>query len=98
MPIEHTDEARERIGRIFRYLRELNLHRNPAKRRIQDQRWYLALDDLPDHRSIARVTVDVTADSDQAEAESLPPYLIKVDRPTLTRPPTPPEILAEWFE
>lgn len=88
------ESARGRLAQVFRYLRELNLHRNPAKRMIQDQAWRLSLDDLPDHPSIQRVTVDITAEGD---GDSLP-YLLKVDRPKVTRPPTPPEILMDWLE
>src|SRR5262245_42334003 len=42
-----VEDARERITRVFRYLRDLNLHRNPAKRLIQDQLWRLPLAQLP---------------------------------------------------
>lgn len=91
------EHARERITKVFRYLRELNLHRNPAKRLIQDQPWRLSLDDLPDHPSIQRVTIDITTDGD-GEAETTPPYLLKVERPKLSRPPAPPDALSEWLE
>lgn len=92
-----VEQARERIAQVFRYLQELNLHRNPAKRLIQDQPWRLSLNDLPDHPSIQRVTVDTTSDVD-GEGEATPPYLLRVDRPKLTKSPTPPEVLADWLE
>jgi len=78
-------------------LRELNLHRNPAKRLIQDQPWRLALNELPDHPSIHRVTVEITGNGN-GESDTTPPYLLRVDRPRLTKPPTPPDVLAEWLE
>jgi hypothetical protein len=90
------DEARERITQVFRYLRELNLHRNPAKRLIQDQPWRLLLSDLPDHPAIQRVTVDTTGNDE--EGGGTLPYLLKVDRPTITKAPAPPEGLADWLE
>ncbi len=92
-----VEQARERIAQVFRYLRELNLHRNPAKRLIQDQPWRLFLNDLPDHPSIQRVAVEISGAGD-GEGEAAPPYLLKVDRPRLTKPPTPPEALADWLE
>ncbi len=90
-------QGRERIAQVFRYLRELNLHRNPAKRLIQDQPWRLSLRALPDHPSVHRVTVEVARNGD-GDDETPAPYLLKVDRPRLTRPPAPPETLADWLE
>ena len=92
-----VDQARERIRQVFRYLRDLNLHRNPAKRLIHDQPWRLSLNDLPDHPSIQRVTIDVTKDPDDEE-KTASPYLLKVDRPRLSRPPAPPDSLSDWLE
>jgi len=57
----------------------------------------LSLPDLPDHPSIQRVTVDITRDED-GERDATPPYLLKVDRPKLTRPPAPPELLGDWLD
>lgn len=96
---EHTVElARERIAQVFRYLQELNLHRNPAKRLIQDQPWRLSVNDLPDDPSIQRVTVDTTSDVD-GEGEATPPYLVKVHRELLDRVLRRAEALRlEWLE
>src|SRR5687767_11649877 len=91
-------EARERIAQVFRYLRDLNVHRNPAKRLLQDQPWRLLLDGLPDHPAIQRVAVDATAEGPEAEGEAAPPYLVKVARPQLTKPPAPPDVIADWLE
>lgn len=92
-----VEQARERIAQIFHYLRELNIHRNPAKRLIQDQPWRMSLDDLPDHPSIQRVTVEIAGEEDDT-GDATPPYLLKVDRPRLTKPPTPPDVLTDWLE
>jgi very-short-patch-repair endonuclease len=93
-----ADQARERITQVFRYLRDLNIHRNPAKRLIQDQPWRLSLDDLPDHPSIQRVTIDTASDGGEDGQTTQPTYLLKVDRPRLSKPPTPPEDLLDWLE
>src|SRR6266849_10947039 len=93
-----ADQARERIAQVFRYLRDLNIHRNPAKRLIQDQPWRLSLDDLPAHPSIQRVTIDTARDGDEDGQATQPTYLLKVDRPRLSKPPTPPEDLLDWLE
>jgi hypothetical protein len=95
----HTsdDQSRERIAQVFRYLHDLNLHRNPAKRLIQDQPWRLSLSDLPDDPSIKRVTVDIPSANDDG-GQTTPPYLLKVDRPKLSAPPPPPDSLPDWLE
>ena len=46
--------GRERIARVFRYLKALNEHRNPAKRDLSEQPWTLWFRNLPDHPSIQR--------------------------------------------
>jgi len=47
-------QGRERIARVFRYLKALNEHRNPAKRDLSEQPWTLWFRSLPDHPSIER--------------------------------------------
>jgi hypothetical protein len=82
-----TDQvARERIARIFRYLKALNEHRNPPKRQIADQPWHLWLSDLPDHPGVVRGS-NTAAD----------PFLLKICRPSLSNPPVPPEHLSRWI-
>src|SRR5437762_4313565 len=77
-----VDQARERIRQVFRYLRDLNLHRNPAKRLIHDQPWRLSLNDLPDHPSIQRVTIDVTKDPDDVDRDPLDRGVIRSEEHT----------------
>ena len=95
--------ARDRSFRIFRYLEALNQHRNPAKRQISEQLWTLWLRDLPDHPSIRQGTFDESPASDAdpesaSERKAADAFVLKVRRPKLTRPPTPPEVLSEWLE
>src|SRR5439155_287417 len=47
-------QGRERVARVFRYLKALNEHRNPAKRDLSDQPWTLWFRNLPDHPLIER--------------------------------------------
>ena len=56
---------------MFRYLRDFNLHRNPAKRLLQEQLWRLALEDLPDHSSIERGAL--AEDGDDEGGLGVPP-------------------------
>src|SRR4029077_325206 len=97
--------GRDRLLRVFRYLAALNEHRNPVKRQIGEQLWTLWLKDLPDHPSIRRGTspaaeVPALAASD----DGLPPerhdsdFVLKIARPRLTNPPTPPALIDPWLE
>jgi len=82
--------GRERIARVFRYLKALNEHRNPAKRDLSDQPWTLWFRDLPDHPSIQRRV------SNGHEPEE--DFILKVGRPAFTQAPPPPLAIADWLE
>lgn len=91
--------AREKILRVFNYLKALNEHRNPAKRQLDEHAWSFWLDDLPDHPAIERllrrkhVSDEATGTADQADANSI----LRVRRPKLTQCPTPPKSLVQWL-
>src|SRR5580693_5781593 len=97
--------GRDRLQRVFRYLEALNEHRNPAKRHIGEQLWTLWLKDLPGHPSIRRgapppVELPALGTSDdglQAERQNSD-FILKVARPRLTNPPTPPAPIEPWLE
>src|SRR2546430_8017417 len=93
--------SREKLTRVFRYLEALNQHRNPAKRQLREQLWSLRLCDLPEHSSIHRGEVKAASAkakkaSDEATSNGAS-YVLKVQRPRLTRPPEPPEEIAAWL-
>jgi very-short-patch-repair endonuclease len=102
MNAEKLRVARDKLTRVFRYLEALNQHRNPAKRQIREQPWNLALRDLPDHPSIQRGAGKADAakakDGVNQVTEEGASYVLKVQRPRLTRPPEPPEEIAAWLE
>ena len=104
MDAEKLRVAREKLTRVFRYLEALNQHRNPAKRQIQEQPWSLRLRDLPDHPSVQRGTAKSSSskskngDSQKPEMGSSSCYVLKVQRPRLTRAPEPPDEIAAWLE
>jgi very-short-patch-repair endonuclease len=103
MDSEKLRISREKLTRVFRYLEALNQHRNPAKRRIHEQPWSLWLRDLPEHSSIQRGAAKITSSkaksgNTQNTEENGPSYVLKVQRPRLTRPPEPPEEIASWLE
>jgi len=93
--------SREKLTRVFRYLEALNQHRNPAKRQLREQLWSLRLCDLPEHSSIQRGEVKapsakVKKANDEATSNGAS-YVLKVQRPRLTRPPEPAEEIAAWL-
>src|SRR5262245_15621548 len=91
--------ARERIRRVFRYLQALNEHRNPVRRDIREYRWLQWLHELPVHAAleVARMEDAELADG-EAEESRAEGFVLKVRRPTLTPPPSPPELLVDWLE
>lgn len=84
--------GRERIGRVFRYLKALNEHRNPARRDLSEQPWTLWFRHLPDHPSIQRRL------SNGHRPEEEPDFILKVGRPTFTQAPPPPLPIVDWLE
>jgi hypothetical protein len=94
--------ARDKLTRVFRYLEALNQHRNPPKRQIREQPWSLALRDLPEHPSIQRGagkagSSKTKSGNSQSMEDGGANYVLKVQRPRLTRPPEPPEEIARWL-
>jgi very-short-patch-repair endonuclease len=93
--------ARDKLTRVFRYLEALNQHRNPAKRQLREQPWSLWLRELPEHASIqrggAKPSKAKNGNGQRAE-EGRANFVVKVQRPRLTRAPEPPEEIAEWLE
>src|SRR5712675_2198658 len=93
--------AREKLTRVFRYLEALNQHRNPAKRQLREQPWSLWLRDLPEHPSIQRGGAKSLKAKNGNGEDSEPGgsnYVMRVQRPRLTRAPEPPEEIAAWLE
>src|SRR5467141_4800829 len=93
--------ARDKLTRVFRYLEALNQHRNPAKRQLREQPWSLRLRDLPEHASIqlggAKSLKTKNGSGEDSELGGSN-YVLKVQRPRLTRPPEPPVEIAAWHE
>src|ERR1700751_585707 len=105
MDSETIRVGRDRLLRVFRYLEALNEHRNPVKRHIGEQLWTQWLKDLPDHPSIVRgasPTAELPAPG--ASGDGAPvgrqdsDFILKISRPKLTNPPTPPALIEPWLE
>lgn len=91
--------ANARLGQVFRFLKDLNQHSNPAILALDDQPWTLWLEELPDHPSIRRPArwaigeEGHSADGDDSIAKNV----VTVTRPKITRPPDPPPEIHDWL-
>ena len=93
MDSETAQIGRDRLLRVFRYLKALDEHRNPVKRHLGEQLWTLWLKDLPDHPSVRRGVPGVidshapTVSDDGLTAQAPDPdFVLKIARPRLERP------------
>jgi very-short-patch-repair endonuclease len=103
MDADKLQVARDKLTRVFRYLEALNQHRNPAKRQIREQLWNFWLHNLPNHPAVklgvAQSSPPKTKASENASADmGSEGFVLKVQRPTLTRSPEPPREILEWLE
>ena len=103
MDAEKLRVSREKLTRIFRYLEALNQHRNPAKRQIHEQPWSFWLRNLPDHPSIQRggmksSSLKASNRNSQGTDDGGTNFILRVQRPRLTRAPEAPEEIAAWLE
>jgi very-short-patch-repair endonuclease len=102
MDAEKLRISRDKLTRVFRYLEALNQHRNPAKRQIHEQPWSFSLRDLPEHPCIQRGGAKASSlkrkngNSPNTE-DGGASYVLKVQRPRLTRAPEPPEEISAWL-
>ena len=79
--------VRERLGRLYAFLREFAQARYPVARDVDQLDFRLWLDDIPDHSSIERGWLDDSAD-----------FALRVTRPELTECPEPPDALRDWLQ
>ena len=80
------DSARDRLQRLFAFLREFDQIRHPVVRHINQLDFTLWLDELPEHAVIERGWADPDAD-----------FVLRVGRPRLAECPRPPDALDEWL-
>lgn len=92
----------EKIEKFFRFLREYASIRFPQVHNLNDIRWKIWLDELPKHRDI-NISYVTTDDDSQEETINYneqieeSKVLIRIRRPTLSRPPQVPQDLEQWI-
>ncbi len=87
--ITAADLSREKVKRLFEFLRALEERKNPVPLRVSDHKWHFSLAHLPSHPLIRCFRGGQEHDSETV-------YL-KVTRPKLTKAPAPPEVLLDWL-
>ncbi len=80
--------ATDRATRLFKFLRELHNIGNPLPTALDQYSWRYRLDTLPEHPDVHFVGYS---------GEGLD-YILRVARPKLSPPPTPPRLLEGWIE
>ncbi|TAM65591.1 MAG: DUF559 domain-containing protein [Microbacteriaceae bacterium] len=97
-----TDEqetARDRVSRLFQFVRDINQLRNPIQRQIRELPWTLSLAALPHHACVALGTPpSPTVDSESKSEAEDSDFVLRVERPTLDPVPKPPAEIADWLQ
>lgn len=86
--MEH--KPKEKVKRLFHFLKQYNNIKNPIITDIDDQQWKLWLDDIPEHTSI--INKLFTSGVDDTEE------ILIVKRPALHECPQIPQVLLPWVE
>jgi very-short-patch-repair endonuclease len=94
----HHGLVKERLTRIFQFLRAFNDQHHPVPRRIDEQPWQLELSELPRHPAVHLARAVAGGPADDAERTPLAhDVLMTVRRPLPSDPPEPPASLRAWL-
>jgi very-short-patch-repair endonuclease len=104
-PPTRNEEGRRRVRRVFAFLRAFAVRRAPDVRTLAEVSRKVRLRELPEHPAIKVGSVTLrgsgrtsaaAAAEEEDDARGAEP-LLRVRRPTFTRPPPPPAVIAEWL-
>lgn len=105
---DKASPTRDRLTRVFQFLKALHEMRNPVQREVTEQPWTLWFHDLPDHPAIERGSPSSSDDHGDEEDDQTANvsgsgaggagFILRVRRPELTAPPSPPTELEPWLE
>lgn len=93
-------EAKQRLLRLFEYLKELNGLKYPVINDINSQEWIKPFDEIPAYGKYVELHYMDRAADEQDEfpdEETTDMCILKVIKPELERAPRPPEALKEWL-
>lgn len=98
-PVEPLEQARVRIGRVFKYLEELNRLKSPPPVHFNEYDWQLWLDELPRHAAIGRgADLAYPGARDPETPVESGQLLFKVTRPTVSDCPAPGVAIRNWLK
>lgn len=89
-----TQSVRERLTKLFEFLKAYADLRYPPVRDIAQQPYSLWLKDLPSHASV-ELFRDTSKPNDEVEDNSV---ILRLTRPAITKCPSPPAALSEWLK
>ena len=89
---EYIQEAKNRIQKVFSYIRELTKLRTPPISQSSAYDWQLRYSALPNYPTIQTVSI---SDDSQDDFDDV---ILRVKRPTETSCPHPPKELESWIE
>jgi very-short-patch-repair endonuclease len=90
----NTQSVRERLTKLFEFLKAYTDLRYPPVRDIAQQPHSLWLKDLPSHPSVELFRDTGKFDDDTEESD----VVLRLTRPTITQCPLPPTALSEWLK
>ncbi|MBU3207749.1 hypothetical protein KPL33_12300 [Clostridium algidicarnis] len=82
-------DEKEKVIRLFKFLKEYNVIKNPVVTDIVNQRWIRWMEVIPQHEAIINNIYNSENDSD---------VLFSISQPNLSRCPNPPQEILEWLE
>jgi very-short-patch-repair endonuclease len=88
--------VRQRVSKLFEFLRRLEERRSPVRRDMEDAEWRLRFSDLPEH-PVVRTGRSAPVRADETSAHDAEGLVLAVKRPPLTDGPRPPTTLGQWL-
>ncbi len=90
--------AKQRIGRVFRYLAEMHRVRTPPIVCLEEREWVLPLDGLPCSTHIQTDYSFGRSGDPQAEDDPRDGCILKVGRPRESECPEPSVVIKNWLK
>jgi hypothetical protein len=90
--LEEPQTNRERLSKVFEFLKAYVELRNPPVRDIQQEFRHLWLRDIPEHPSVDVIRGEVDPDQDSENAD----IVLRITRPELHDCPPLPKAIAGW--
>lgn len=80
---------KDRLTRIYKFLKEYNSIKNPVLINIKEQLWSQWLEEIPVHETVKCFTFNNEEEED---------FVLSIKRPVLTEVPKPPKLTDQWIK